>query len=194
MIYLIIALAAVLAGAGFLGWRLYSASKALAASEARCKALQKERAQRENLQMILDSRTAENRRLKGRLHKLEDDMEAMEQEASQLNLNLSHESGLRILREKEEGARRMKMDLMERQLDQANERLKQQQRQAREANERLNQVIDEQRQRIEQQQKTIEEQQNTIEQLSAPAPMSRRAARRREGLPNQVTLDDLLSD
>ena len=193
MIYLIIALAVVSAGACFLGWRLYGASKALGAAEARCKALQSERAQRENLQMILDSRTAENRRLKGRLRKLEDDMEAMEQEASQLNLNLFHESSLRILREKEEGARRMKMDLMERQLDQANDRLKRAQRQAREDSERLNQVIDGQRQRIEELQETIDQQQKTIDQLSAPAPVSRRTARRREGLPNQVTLDDLLS-
>ena len=192
MIYLIIALAVVSAGACVLGWRLYCVAKALGNSEARCRSLQKERAQRENLQMILDSRTAENRRLKGRLHKLEDDMEAMEQQTSELNLNLFHESGLRILREKEEGARRMKMDLMERQLDQANDRLKQERREAREANARLNQVIEEQRQTIEDQKRTIEEQRKSIEELSAPAPVSRRAARRREGLPNQVTLDDLL--
>ena len=186
MIYLMIALAVALVGAGFLGWRLYRAAKALSAAEDRCRLLQKERAQRENLQMILDSRTAENRRLKGRLRRLEEDMDAMEQEASELNLNLFHESGLRILREKEEGARRMKLDLMERQLDEANAKLKQERQLSQENAARLNEIISEQKQ-------TIDELNQTIEQFNAPTPQPRRAARRREGLPNQVTLDDLLS-
>ena len=177
MIYLIIALAVVSAGACVLGWRLYRAARALGAAEARCRMLQKERAQRENLQMILDSRSAENRRLRGRVKKLEGEMANMEQQASELNLNLFHESGLRILREKEEGARRIKLDLLERQLDEANQKLRQERQEARENAARLNQVIDDQRE--------------TIERLSAPQP--RRAARRRDSLPNQVTLDDLLN-
>lgn len=183
MIYLIIALAVVAAGAGYLGWRLFHTSKALGLVEARCRSLQKERAQRENLQMILDSRNAENRRLRSRLRRLETDMSSMAQQTSELNLNLFHESSLRILREKEEGATRMKIDLMEKQLDELNRKLRLERQQARDNAARLNQVIEEQQQ-------TIEEQRQSIEKLTAPQP--RRAVRRRDSLPNQITLDEVL--
>ena len=173
MIYLIIALAAALAGAGLLGWRLYRATRALHDAEAKCRALQRERGQRENLQTMLDNRNAEARRLRSRVKKLEAEKEAMEQQASELNLNLFHESGLRILLEKEDGARRMKIDLMERQLDDANRQL----RQARDDIARLN--------------ASVADQQQTIDRLSAPQP--RRSARRgRENLPNQVTIDEII--
>ena len=178
MIYLIIALAIASAGAGFLGWRLYLALKALRDAEGRCRALQRERALRENLQTMLDSRNAEARRLRSRVRRLESDMADMEQQTSELNLNLFHESGLRILHEKEEGARRMKLDLMEKQLDELTEKLKQERQASREA-----------REQVETLQALAAEQQQTIERLSAHP--RRSAKNTREGLPNQITLEDL---
>lgn len=174
MTYILIALAVLAtAAAGLLGWRLYRAVRALGMAEARGRALQRERAQRENLQTMLDSRNAEARRLRGRVKRLEADMEAMAQQASQMNLNLFHESSLRILREKEEGARRMKLDLMERQLDEASANLKQSREEIRRLTEENAELRAE------------------IDRLTAPQP--RRAVRKREGLPNQVTLEDIIS-
>lgn len=176
MIYLIIALVLVVLLAGVLAWRLYVAVRALGLSRARCRALQRERDQRRNLQTILDNRSAEVRKLRERLRALEAEAEAMRQEASELNLNLFHESSLRILREKEEGSRRMKQDLLEKQLDDAGRQL----RRLRAENARLNGVIA-----------------DLNEAMAAPpaAPKPRRAARRgREGLPNQVTLEDLMGE
>lgn len=178
MIYLIIALVAALCGAGILGWRLFTTVRRLKRSETRCRDMQQDRAIRQNLEYILDGREAELRRLKGQLRRLQDRLSDMEQQASEMNLNLFHESGLRILREKEEGARRMKMDLMERQLDDANRLLRAERAQSKAEIERLNGIIAGQTEKIE--------------KLSAPTP--RRASRRMpEGLPNQVTLNDLLS-
>ena len=200
MIYLIIALALVSAVTVWLGFLLWRAQKALKNAEGRCKSLQNERALRENLQNMLDSRNAEARRLRSRMHRLEDSMQAMEQQTSELNLNLFHESGLRILREKEDGARRMKMDLMEHQLDEANDKLKAARREAREHSARLNEVIDEQREKIDRLNEviaglnaTIAEQQAQLEALNTPLP--RRSGRRsRESLPNQVTIQDLMEE
>ena len=175
MIYLIIALALAVGAAGLLGWRLYGANRALERAESRCRSMQKDRAIRQNLQYMLDGRDEELRRLRGQLREYEAQAQEMESRASELNLSLFHESGLRILAEKEDGAKRMKMDLMERQLDDANRKLKELRQESAQERDRLNAIIAKQAERIE--------------QLSAPQP--RRAARRNE-LPDQISLDDLL--
>lgn len=178
MIYIIIALVLIAAAAGYLGWRLYVTARALKRAEAECREMEKDRAIRQNLQHLLDGRIAENRKLKSRLRRTEDALHDMEQQANSLNLNLFHESGLRILKEKEEGARRMKLDLLERQLDEANRKLRQQAEEYRASEEMLQQIIS--------------EKQKEIDKLTAA--QARRAIRRRaEGLPNQVTLNDLMN-
>lgn len=177
MLYLIIALVLAVAGAGFLGWRFYGANQALARARAQCREMEQDRAIRQNLQHLLDGRIAENRKLKSRLRKTEDDLRQMEQQAHDLNLNLFHESGMRILKEKEEGARRMKLDLLEKQLDEANEKLRQQAEESRETEAMLKQIIAD---------KDAEIDRLTLAQ-------ARRASRRRaEGLPNQVTISELM--
>lgn len=177
LLYLIIALVLLLAGAGWLGWRLYVTAQALRRSEEARRDMEQDRAIRQNLQHLLDGRIAENRRLKSRLRKTEDALKEMEQQAHDLNLNLFHESGLRILKEKEEGARRMKQDLLERQLDEANRKLRRQAEESRASEALLQQIIT--------------EKQDEIDRLTAA--QARRGSRRRtEGLPNQVTLTDLL--
>lgn len=178
MIYMAIALAVVAALAGYLGWRLYVTAMALKRRTLECREMEQDRAIRENLQFVLDGRIAENRRLKARLRKQEDQLREMEQQAHDLNLNLFHESGLRILKEKEEGARRMKLDLLERQVDETNKKLRRQAEEYRASEEMLQQII--------------REKQDEIDRLTAA--QSRRGNRRRaEGLPNQVTLTDLFN-
>ena len=179
LLYLIIALVLAAGAAGYLGWRLYATAQRLKGSEAARREMEQDRAIRQNLQHLLDGRIAENRRLKARLRQTEDDLRAVEQQAHDLNLNLFHESGLRILKEKEEGARRMKLDLLERQLDEANHRLRRQAEEYRASEAMLQQIIS--------------EKQDEIDRLTAA--QSRRGSRRRaEGLPNQVTLSDLLGE
>lgn len=179
MLYLIIALVLAAAGAGFLGWRFYGANQALRRARAQCREMEQDRAIRQNLQHLLDGRIAENRKLKSRLRKTEDELRQMEQQAQDLNLNLFHESGMRILKEKEEGARRMKLDLLEKQLDEANEKLRRQAEESRETEAMLRQIIAD---------KDAE-----IDRLTQA--QTRRASRRRaEGLPNQVTISDLMDD
>ena len=176
LLYLIIALVLLAAAAGYLGWRLYGTRQALEQAEGKCREMEKDRAIRQNLQHLLDGRIAENRKLKSRLYRTEDALREMEQQAHDLNLNLFHESGLRILKEKEEGARRMKLDLLERQLDEANAKLRQQAEEYRASEEMLQQIIS--------------DKQDEIDRLTAA--QSRRSRRRAEGLPNQVTLNDLI--
>ena len=186
LIYLIIALVLALTGAGVLGWQLYRASRALQRSERQVQSLQQDRAIRQNLEYILEGRKAEVKKLRARLRKREEDLAALEKQASELNLNLFHESGLRILREKEEGARRMKLELLEKQLDEANEKLRQQ-REAASADEvRMTGIIAEQQARIDKLNARLDR---------LVSNQSRRAARRaQEGLPNQMTLTDLLGN
>ena len=179
LLYLIIALVLALGAAGYLGWRLYATAQALRQARAHCREMEQDRAIRQNLQQLLDSRIAENRKLKSRLRRTEDSLHEMEQQAHDLNLNLFHESGLRILKEKEEGARRMKLDLLERQLDEANRKLREQAESQRAGEAMLQQII--------------ADKQEEIDRLNA-AQLRRGNRRRAEGLPNQVTLSDLLGD
>lgn len=177
MLYLIIALVLAVGAAGYLGWRLYRTAQALKRSEEERREMEQDRAIRQNLQHLLDGRISENRRLKARLRKTEDALREMEQQAHDLNLNLFHESGMRILKEKEEGARRMKLDLLEKQVDEAGRKLRRQAEEFRASEALLQQIIS--------------EKQDEIDRLTA-AQLRRGNRRRAEGLPNQVTLSDLL--
>ena len=172
MIYLIIALVLAVAAAGVLGWRLYMTAQALKAAER-------------DLENILEKRSAEVKRLRGRLRQQEAELDDLERQISDMNINLFHESGLRILREKEEGARRMKMDLMEKQLDDANRKLREQKAAAQADEARMTAIIAEQQQ-------TIERLNAKVTKLSGP--QSRRARKAQDGLPNQMTLSDLIGE
>ena len=179
--YAIIAAALLAALAGWLAWRLVRLRGDLERAEQRVRALQKERAQRQNLQHVCDSRAAEIRRLRERVARYEADVQEMETRASDLNMDLFRESGLRILAEKEDGAKRLKMDQLERQLEDARRRLKARDEEARQTEAQLR--------------GEIERQQAENERIRAAH--ARRAARRAqlESAPlDQVTLDDILKN
>lgn len=126
LIYAIIA-AVLLAGlSGWLIWRNKGLREALEKSRARSRELQQDRAIRQNLQHLLDRREAEIRRLRARVTAYENDVHEMESRASDLNMSLFKESGLRILAEKEDGVKRMKMEQLEQQLADARQQLKDQ--------------------------------------------------------------------
>lgn len=181
---MIIALALSLGAVGALGWRLYSTTQALGTARQEREELLQDRAIRENLENILEKRSAEVKRLRTRLRQREAELDDLEQQVSEMNINLFHESGLRILREKEDGARRMKMDLMEKQLDEANLRLRQQKAEAQAEEARMTAII--------------AEQQAAIDRLNAKisklSPQSRRARKVQDDLPNQMTLTDLIGE
>ena len=177
LIYLIIGVVLLAALAGYLFWRLNAAEQACARAEAECRNMKKDRAIRRNLQHILNARDAEIKRLREELRQHEADAQALENRTSELNLTLFHESGLRILAEKEESAKRMKMALMERQLEASQEMLRQCRQEAKEREAGLNEIIDQQRERIE--------------RLTSARGRRARWNPADSGL-DQVTLDDLL--
>lgn len=177
MIYMIICLLLLAGLAGWLGWRLYEARRALARSGAEYRELEQDHAIRQNLQRILDARDGEIRRLKQRLRQYEEQARALEDQTSQLNLTLFHESGLRILAEKEDGAKRMKLALLERQLDEANASLRQARAAAADRERALQEIVDQQNRQLDRQ----------------AADRGRRARRaRQEAELDQVTINDLL--
>ena len=181
MTYVIIALALLALLAGWLAWRLFALRQALARAEQRCRALQKERAQRQNLQHVCDSRAAEIRRLRERVARYEADVQEMETRASDLNMDLFRESGLRILAEKEDGAKRLKMDQLEKQLEDAKEKLRARDAEAKAREAELLAEIDGLQQEIDR----------------IRAAHARRAARRAQlesEMMAQVTLDDILGE
>lgn len=118
MIYAIIALVALALFAAWLCWQCWTLRKALAKAQSRCQALQKDRAIRQNLQHVLDRREADIRRLRARVTAYESDYHEMESKASDLSMSLFQESGRRILAEKEDGARRLKLEQLEQELAQ----------------------------------------------------------------------------
>ena len=180
MIYAIIGLVLLALAAGWLLWRNRGLRTSLARVEARCRALQKDRAIRQNLQRVLKGREEEIRRLRQRVSAFEADYQEMESRASDLNMNLFRESGLRILAEKEDGANRLKVEQLEKQLERAQAALKERDAQAREEEARL--------------QGEIDARQAEIERIRAAH--ARRAARRAQlenGGLDQITIDDILN-
>lgn len=124
LIYAIIALVLAVGLCAWLAWRCHALKQALDKAQARNQALREDRAIRQNLQRVLDRREAEIRRLRARVAAFESDFQEMESRASDLNMSLFKESGLRILAEKEDGVKRMKMEQLEQQLAAARDRLK----------------------------------------------------------------------
>ena len=134
LIYAIIAAVALAGLSGWLIWRCLGLREALEKARARNQELHKDRAIRQNLQQVLARREAEIRRLRARVTAYENDVHEMESRTSDLNMSLFKESGLRILAEKEDGVKRMKMEQLEQQLADANRKLREQ---AEEADARL---------------------------------------------------------
>ena len=175
---MIIGMLLLAAAAGFLGWRWHTARQALLRCEAENQDLQQEIAVKQNLQRMLTERNAEIRRLRAGLRQREADARALEEQASQLNLKLFDESGRRILAEKEEGARRMKLELLERQLDEAAARRREDREAAKKREGELLEIIERQQQRLD---KLSDEK-------------SRRARRARQDvMPDQVTISEILA-
>ena len=147
--------------------------------QAQARELQKDRAIRQNLQHVLERREAEIRRLRSRMSAFESDYQEMESRASDLNMSLFRESGLRILAEKEEGANRLKLEQLEKQVSDARRKLRQQQDEAAETVRRMQDLISTQDKEI------ARLRQANARRLKKPAPND-------PLLTNQVTLDDLL--
>ena len=130
LIYAIIA-AVVLAGVcAWLAWYCTRLRRALDRANERVRQLKEDRAIRQNLQRVVDRREAEIRKLRARVEAFENDYHEMESRATDLNMHLFQESGRRILAEKEDGVKRMKMEQLEQQLAEANGKLKAQAAQA----------------------------------------------------------------
>ena len=111
----------------------------------------------------------------------EADVQEMQSRASDLNMDLFRESGLRILAEKEDGAKRLKMEQLEKQLEEARGALRERDERARTAEAALK--------------AELAAKQAEIERIRAAH--ARRAARRAQlenGMLGQVTLDEILGD
>ena len=180
LIYAIIALVALVGLSAWLIWRCLALRSALAKSQSRCHELQRDRAIRQNLQQVLDRREAEIRRLRGRIAAFESDYQEMETRASDLNMSLFRESGLRILAEKEEGANRLKMEQLEKQVSDGRKRLREQQAEAAETVRRMQDLINSQEKEI------ARLRQANARRLKKPSndPV----------IVNQITLDDVLGE
>ena len=109
----------------------------------------------------------------------ESDYHEMETRASDLNVSLFRESGLRILAEKEDGAKRLKMEQLEQQTTELRRKLRQQQDEAAETVRRMQDLITSQEKEI-------------ARLRQANARRIRKSAATDPLIANQVTLDDLL--
>ncbi len=180
MVYAIIALVALAGLAAWLIWRCRQLRRDLNKSHAQVQQLREDRAIRQNLQHVLDRREAEIRRLRGRIAAFESDYQEMETRASDLNMSLFRESGLRILAEKEEGANRLKMEQLEKQVSDGRKRLREQQAEAAETVRRMQDLINSQEKEI------ARLRQANARRLKKPSndPV----------IVNQITLDDVLGE
>ena len=173
-----IGLLLMLAGAAVAVWFAYQnrmLREAMAQVDDHAEELKQEQAIRRNLQRICDRRGAELNRIRGSIHRYEEDIHELEGQISQLNVQLFNESGRRILAEKDEGVRRIKLDLADRQLAEVEQKLKER----RETENQLRAII--------------AEQDAEIERLRAVR--GRRPARRLDAMETgQVTLDEILKD
>ena len=181
LLYAIIALVALAGLAGWLAWRCLSLRGALEKSRARCQELQKDRAIRQNLQHVLERREAEIRRLRSRMASFESDYHEMETRTNDLNVSLFRESGLRILAEKEDGAKRLKMEQLEKQVSDGRKRLREQQAEAAETVRRMQDLITTQDKEI------ARLRQANARRLKKPAATD-------PVITNQITLEDLMGE
>ena len=178
MLYAIIALVALVILAAWLIWRCRTLHVTLTKTQAHLQQMQKEHAIRQNLQHLLDRREAEIRRMRQRMEAYESDFQEMENRASDLNMSLFRESGLRILAEKEEGANRLKVEQLEKQVSDSRKKLRQQQDEAAETIRRMQDLINSQEKEI------ARLRQANARRIRKPATES--------ALDNQITLDDVL--
>ena len=178
MLYAIIALVALVILSAWLIWRCWTLHVTLTKTQAHLQLMQKEKARRQNLQQVLERREAEIRRLRQRMEAYESDFQEMESRTSDLNMSLFKESGRRILAEKEEGANRLKLEQLEKQVSDTRKRLRQQQDESAEAIRRMQDLINSQEKEI------ARLRQANARRIKKPAVDT--------GLENQITLDDVL--
>ena len=199
LVYAIIAIAVLAVGAAWLCWHCLALRKALAKAHSRCHELQKDRAIRQNLQRVLQRREADIRKLRDQVADYEKRVQEIESRASDLSMSLFQESGLRILAEKEDGAKRMKMDQLEQQLAAMRDRLREQQARADEREAGLREELEAQQTQADEREARLrgeieagEEEINRLRTLNA-----RRLARRNqvEGARlEQVTMEEILGN
>ena len=190
MIYAIIALVALAALCGWLVWQLIALRKALEKAHARNQSLREDRAIRQNLQHVLERREAEIHRLRARVTAYEKDFQEMESRASDLNMSLFKESGLRILAEKEDGVKRMKMEQLEHQLAEARNRLKDQEAKSREALEKQAAQAEADAEALRQEIASRDAEISRLQTLNARR-LAKKAQQDSGGL-DQMTIDDIL--
>ena len=190
MIYAIIALVALAALCGWLIWRLVGLRKALEKAQARIQSLREDRAIRQNLQHVLERREAEIHRLRARVTAYENDFQEMESRTSDLNMSLFKESGLRILAEKEDGVKRMKMEQLEHQLADARNRLKDQEARSREALDRQAAQAEADAEALRREIASRDAEISRLQTLNARR-LARKAQQDNGGL-DQVTIDDIM--
>ena len=178
MLYMIIALVALVILAAWLIWQCRNLHVNLTKTQAHLQQMNNERARRQNLQQVLERREAEIRRLRRRLDTFESDIQEMESRTSDLNMSLFRESGLRILAEKEEGANRLKLEQLEKQVSEGRRKLRQQQDESAETIRRMQDLINTQEKEI------ARLRQANARRIKRPAADSQ--------LENQITLDDVL--
>ena len=178
MLYAIIALVALVILTAWLIWRCWTLRVTLTKTQTHLQQMQKEKARRQNLQQVLERREAEIRRLRQRLDAYETDFQEMESRTSDLNMSLFRESGLRILAEKEEGANRLKLEQLEKQVSDAKKKLRQQQDESVETIRRMQDLINSQEKEI------ARLRQANARRIKRPAVDTQ--------LENQITLDDVL--
>ena len=190
MIYAIIALVALAALCGWLIWQLIALRKALEKAHARNQSLREDRAIRQNLQHVLERREAEIHRLRARVTAYEKDFQEMESRASDLNMSLFKESGLRILAEKEDGVKRMKMEQLEQQLAEARNRLKDQEAKSRETLEKQAAQAEADAEALRQEIASRDAEISRLQTLNARR-LAKKAQQDSGGL-DQMTIDDIL--
>jgi len=178
LLYAIIALVALVILTAWLIWRCRTLHVTLTRTQTHLQQMQKEKARRQNLQQVLERREAEIRRLRQRLDAYESDFQEMENRTSDLNMSLFRESGLRILAEKEEGANRLKLEQLEKQVSDGRKKLRQQQDESAETVRRMQDLINSQEKEI------ARLRQANARRIKKPAADT--------GLENQITLDDVL--
>ena len=178
MVYIVIGLLLMVAGAAVGVWFAYQnrmLREAMAQVNDHAEELKQEQAIRRNLQRICDRRGAELNRVRNSIGRYESEIHDLENQIAQLNVQLFNESGRRILAEKDEGVRRIKLDLADKQLADAEQKL----RERRETESQLRAII--------------AEQDAEIERLRAVR--TRRSARKADPLEQgQITVDDLLKE
>lgn len=183
LIYAIIALVLLAGLSAWLVWRNLGLRQSLGKAQAKNQQLREDRAIRQNLQHVLERREAEIRRLRARVTAYENDVHEMETRATDLNMHLFQESGRRILAEKEDGVKRMKMEQLEQQLADVRKQLAAQKAEAREQ-------LEQQSAKMEQEIASRDAEINRLQMLNARR-LARKAQADSSGL-DQITIDDVL--